>query len=91
MVGKVGGGYGFDDEIDTAVHILSNIQSNTKIRQSLETLSSRIRDIENTMNSIKNQVSEIVREVQQNRYNRKRFCCPSLLRELFNIFSLHSG
>jgi hypothetical protein len=86
MGSQVGGGFRFNGQEQIAIRILSNIQDNLEIRESLEQLRNTIRDIVGDMNNISTQALETDTEIQQQRYRRRRRCCPSIIREIFHLF-----
>jgi archaellum component FlaC len=79
------GSYEFDGDANRAITIIGSIETNAQIRQDLESLRNRMRNIISKINDIKNQISEMVEQIEQGSYRRKIWrCCPSLTRELWH-------
>ena len=80
------GAYGFTGQEPRAINILHTIEVNTQVRQDLQNLRNMIKDIMLLINEIGGQTSEIIQEINDNRYHKKRLCCPSLIKELWHSF-----
>jgi hypothetical protein len=80
------GAYGFTGQEQRAISTLNAVETNTRIRQDLQGLRNMIVNIRLLVNSIGNESSEIIQEIYDNRYHKKRLCCPSLIKELWHSF-----
>jgi hypothetical protein len=91
MVGRVRvndrGAFGFNGEEDRAVNVLRAIESDPLVIQNIENLRNRIHNIISTMHQIRDEISEIVEEINLGTYrNRIWRCCPSILKEVWRYF-----